>query len=673
MRNVKSSLFALAVAGCSLTAGEHTVLEADDPLGDVTSALKDGNTIACDRTYAKQSTSAPAQFSSYSCLPGITALGSELTTQLTCPPSGVGVAATRNANRYPLVAVLADAAGAPDPARCVAGNYYSTRFSCTPGATYHVVLDHEDAATESLEADLRVSCAPPSSETSCTDGWDDDGDHYADCKDPDCAGTSACPVVTPAATLSCGDTLVATDTAATGSTDVIRQYSSTPTLDARGREFAFTFTPTVTQDVVFTSTGASATPLLAVLRDDGAGCGAEAAVAGNYYSAKFHAEAGATYCLVLDGTTNTSLTAEVSLTCPASPQEARCDDQVDDDGDYLLDCADPDCFADPACGSGVCAPVATVDCGTRLVPGSTAEAGGSSVLAEYSCTGLDLGGREVVYEFKNGNRRQTILATLSNFSDYGAVAVIPAPTSPSSACLTRQCLAGDFYGARFTAEANQTYYVVVESTSTAALEYDLSILCSSRGDLGTRETSLAGGCTNGWDDDGDTRIDCDDPDCERSCSPGNVCSADTALTCGSRVIGSTADGASSDAVDSYRCAPGLEARGRERGFTFRPEASGTVAFALSAFSDYASVHVLEDTGRCDPYDCIAGQYYSAVAEVEAGRRYFVLVDGMKDDVPSVDFQLDVLCDPPATEEVCNNGVDDDGDTRIDCVDTDCAC
>ncbi|MEW6585030.1 MAG: hypothetical protein AB1442_05390 [Nitrospirota bacterium] len=39
----------------------------------------------------------------------------------------------------------------------------------------------------------------------------------------------------------------------------------------------------------------------------------------------------------------------ISVRCIAVPVEANCSDGIDDDGDTLIDCADSDCSADPAC------------------------------------------------------------------------------------------------------------------------------------------------------------------------------------------------------------------------------------------------------------------------------------------------------------------------------------
>ncbi|MFH2009303.1 MAG: hypothetical protein ABI333_22120 [bacterium] len=44
----------------------------------------------------------------------------------------------------------------------------------------------------------------------------------------------------------------------------------------------------------------------------------------------------------------------VEATCDRQPEhETSCDDQLDDDADCLVDCADPDCARDPACASGL--------------------------------------------------------------------------------------------------------------------------------------------------------------------------------------------------------------------------------------------------------------------------------------------------------------------------------
>lgn len=36
------------------------------------------------------------------------------------------------------------------------------------------------------------------------------------------------------------------------------------------------------------------------------------------------------------------------------------------------------------------------------------------------------------------------------------------------------------------------------------------------------------------------------------------------------------------------------------------------------------------------------------------------------------YFCDTVCNPPAVQEICDNGIDDDGDRKIDCADSDCS-
>jgi len=48
-----------------------------------------------------------------------------------------------------------------------------------------------------------------------------------------------------------------------------------------------------------------------------------------------------------------------------------CDDGVDNDGDTLIDCSDPDCSTDPACAGGTSALLPLVRCGNEGQPACT--------------------------------------------------------------------------------------------------------------------------------------------------------------------------------------------------------------------------------------------------------------------------------------------------------------
>src|SRR6185436_20602703 len=81
--------------------------------------------------------------------------------------------------------------------------------------------------------------------------------------------------------------------------------------------------------------------------------------------------------------------------------------------------------------------------------------------------------------------------------------------------------------------------------------------------------------------------------------------------------------------------------------------------------------VLEDDGSgCNPNRCVAHNYYSVPFYATAGKTYYLVVDGWGGNAYT--YHASLICDPPATESDCDNGVDDDGDALADCADSDCS-
>ena len=162
-------------------------------------------------------------------------------------------------------------------------------------------------------------------------------------------------------------------------------------------------------------------------------------------------------------------------------------------------------------------------------------------------------------------------------------------------------------------------------------------------------------CSNGIDDDGNGLTDCEDPACRgRSCGGGGNCGiagphiGDGGLDAGSPDAGS-GDGGFSDAGlgDAGLSDAGAVDGGRVDAGIFD-----------AGFSDGGSV----DGGSIDAGFSDAG--FSDAGSVDGG-----LDGGLADAGPRPTPDAGAYCAFP--EAVCDNGLDDDGDGRTDCLDTDC--
>ncbi len=182
-------------------------------------------------------------------------------------------------------------------------------------------------------------------------------------------------------------------------------------------------------------------------------------------------------------------------------------------------------------------------------------------------------------------------------------------------------------------------------------------------------------CDNGRDDDGDGLIDCDDPDCRfaPNCQTG-TCSPVYELTCGMGVSTRNDGPGSVASIRHYGCTQ-FEYPAPEMSFLFQAPASGRIQVSLTGLSADLDLYVLPESpeGTCDISQCLAysvaggSSPESATFVAQAGRSYYIVVDGFMD--ARSDFELMVDC--ATGSEICDNGRDDDSDGLADCDDPDC--
>jgi hypothetical protein len=651
-----AALVLTGVAGCS----------GHDPGDSVPDAVlvtgtQEIGTVVCGKKYLNQSTS-DTRFSSYGCLPSLVMNGTEWVQSLTATTAGDVVVSVTDFDAYPFIAVLRDNGTGIDPSACIAVNYYSVRFLAGANEKFYVVVD-TDGAVPTAHFDANVECAVPATEQSCGDGFDNDGDLLIDCADPDCETDAKCSLKCMSdGAIACGETLTAS-TSGFGTTNVVTQYSCPSDRVANNREHAHTFRPTQSGWVNFTLSDFGQYPMLFVLEDDGTGCNPNRCVAHNYYSVRFYATAGKTYYLVVDGWGGTPFSYHASVVCDPPATEANCSNGIDDDGDTTIDCADEDCAADSACQSSACVPTETLSCSTVLLPGDTAATGSTNAIGSYSCSpDTLLGGRERAYTLGPVAESGPILVTASNFTTYPLLAVLE---DKGSGCSPMSCVAEQYYSVKFPAKRGKTYYVVVEGDAgEASMQYDLSVVCKPPG-------SEVGLCADGVDNDGDMLIDCRDPDCASACAAGCTPAA-TLPTSVTLLAGSTSASGASNVLTEYGCYPNVQLPGNEYAYRYTAAETGPVLFALSDISNYATLTVLEDQGDgCNANACVAFNYYSVVANLTAGRTYYVVVDG--DSIGTLEYKLSVIPNPPANESgLCSDNVDNDADFLIDSLDPDCS-
>ncbi len=186
----------------------------------------------------------------------------------------------------------------------------------------------------------------------CTNGTDDDGDGLTDCADPECGSSPYCSGPTACqqpAVLSCGQTVTASTQGAS------QRFMTYPCISGSemGPELAFQLSiPIGTHVQVTVTPGSSQDFDLVVLPAVAATCDHNRCVAQSAQtgtdpeSLTFETPSGGSYLLV-DSKDASAGTFHVQVHCGSNLE--ICDNNQDDDGDGLTDCADSDCSNAPAC------------------------------------------------------------------------------------------------------------------------------------------------------------------------------------------------------------------------------------------------------------------------------------------------------------------------------------
>jgi hypothetical protein len=348
--------------------------------------------------------------------------------------------------------------------------------------------------------------------------------------------------------LACGDRLAGENTA--DGAALLDRYPACESYPETGPESVYAFTGTAANRVTIELSPAGGEDLDLFLL--GAACDPAACLASSASTADetltFTAEVGTSYRVVVDGFDGVSGVYELAVSCEVGEQcgndaddngnglvdcvdsecwssascAESCTGGLDEDRDGLVDCADAACAADPACVERSCADAAdddadgATDCADWDCVGS-ADCGGGTEAVGGPCEAHDAcAGRacllETVWGWAGGYCTQWSLdddtcggcpagSTCYDYSGWGygpyfCLSECPGGTgcrAESQTCHTAGVCVG---GCTADVQCTATGYC-------APADGDGSRLCVAPPEL----------CVGGADEDGDTRSDCDDPDC----------------------------------------------------------------------------------------------------------------------------------------------------------------
>jgi hypothetical protein len=542
--------------------------------------------------------------------------------------------------------------------------------------------DDDDGLVDCSDPDCATdaTCLVRPGDEICDNGKDDNADGLVDCTDPKCKTFPACleaacaPDVDFGAIASSGANV--TRTLSTTGSAASYATCAPPGGVARIASFSLAAAADVRLDF---SQAAGAAHVVALFRAGvGQACDQnplDCFKAGGEATATrtFHALAPGSYWIAVQSYPGTTGTTTVTLSTGKPGTREICDNGKDDDGDGAIDCADLDCASDADCA--LCVP--DVNLGA-IALGSSKSATLDTTTGKDryhpTCTGLSTG-NDVVVQF---SVKETVGITVS-FTQTGdhMYGFFDVP-SPGARCDSEEADGGCYdMQAETSGSTNWSYfepgsYLLIFKARAAGQEGQIRLTLSA---FTNRRVEV---CGNGIDDDGDRLVDCDDPDCFGMPACGlPLCIPDGDL--GDIDVGSSVrvhvDLAGATQV--YRSECSNDGRGRAYHLNvlspleldFRCSQTGDHVFLLASQLDpldLCDAHVI----ACADPATLPGGCNFGIPAVQPGS-YFVVVQGFASGTEgSVDLVL--AGSAQRVLEICDNGIDDDGDGAVDCDDRKCA-
>jgi hypothetical protein len=370
----------------------------------------------------------------------------------------------------------------------------------------------------------------------------------------------------------------------------------------------------------------------------------------------------------------------LSVTLSTATQMEICNNGVDDNGNGLIDCADSECVNAANCINNECNPDFNV--GALVVNGPGKSVSFDTTAADannnLTCEGAK-GGKDVVVRF---TLHQTA-GVLLNWDQSGdhVVGLMQSP-SPGQPCDANQISCYDPSG-----RSSDT----VTWTDLPAGDYEFIFKALKPGDEGHVDATISAYinrdqelCHNGIDDDGNGLIDCADPACigVAGCS-APYCMPDVQL--GTMNIGDSQTVSldiNGKGTNGYKtsCSKGgakgevvqltVPSAGMQGGvgIGFDCTQTGDQVIDLFAAGGPRDACDKNELVCADPTTLPFGCGYE-VPNLQPGT-YNVIVQGFQPGTEgTMSLTLSVVDDRQL--EICNNGIDDDGDGFIDCRDRKC--
>ena len=514
----------------------------------------------------------------------------------------------------------------------------------------------------------------------CDNGKDDNGDGLVDCSDPQCKSFAACLSAACTAQVDFG-TIASSGASVTRTVSTVGAGASYNTCAPPGgvaRVASFSMAANADLKLDF-SQGTGSAHVVAVYRAGvGQACdqnlidclrvGQDATA-----SHTFNGLAAGNYWIVVQSFTGTTGSTTVTLSTGTTTTAEICNNGIDDDGNGAIDCADLACANAPNCHPCT----ADINLGAIVVgdPAKTIVVDTTTGSDRYkpSCAGNSTGKDKVVHFTVKAT--VGLLLDISQTGDHAYGLYSMPPAGESCDTVEGGCA---YLGGEPSVEATwwplaPGEYLLIFKPIAAGKEGRISLTVSAFADRGVEI------CDNGIDDDANGLTDCDDPACTNTVNcQAPLCLPDSNL--GDIDIG-TQKTLNVDLTSATRTFSTVCGKGDGHGRVYRLNLLKPMGLWVQCTETGEQVlqigEEVSPLDQCNAHsiDCVDPgiQPFGCnfiIPSLQPGA-YNLLVHAFTSGTEGT-MNLSLTGTAETVLEICNNGIDDDGDGKVDCYDLKCA-